>query len=61
MRGVSQCRWGRQELFDRGASVHEVDAEPWATPMAWAKRMNHVHILSLLQAGSGHESLDDER
>jgi ankyrin repeat protein len=36
------CRWGRKELVDlliaRGAAVDEPDAEPWATPHAWAEK-----------------------
>jgi hypothetical protein len=28
-------------------------AEPWATPIAWAKRMGHSQILSLLEGDSG--------
>ena len=37
------CRWGRKELVElliaRGAPVNEPDAEPWATPRAWAEKM----------------------
>ena len=48
------CRWGRLEmaevLIKRGAMVEEPDAEPWASPTAWAKRMNHGQILSLLNS-----------
>jgi hypothetical protein len=32
----------------RGADPIEADAEPWATPRAWAERMNHAHILAVL-------------
>ena len=36
------CRWGRVEmvklLLERGADPLEADAEPWATPAAWAKK-----------------------
>ena len=46
------CRWGRkelvQELLRRGAPMHEADAEPWATPMAWARKMGYAEILALL-------------
>lgn len=46
------CRWGRIELvkllLDRGADPVEADAEPWATPRAWAERMNHQAIRALL-------------
>ena len=42
------CRWGRKELVDlmiaRGAPVIEPGAEPWATPLAWAKKMGHTTI-----------------
>ncbi len=35
-------RWGRKELVElliaRGAPMHEPDAEPWATPKAWAEK-----------------------
>jgi ankyrin repeat protein len=51
------CRWGRLEmaelLIQRGALVEEPDAEPWAMPIAWAKRMNHGQILSLLEGNLG--------
>lgn len=50
------CRWCQIELvrlyLRRGAPVIEVDAEPWATPVAWARKMNHQAILSLLEANS---------
>jgi ankyrin repeat protein len=46
------CRWGRIELvrlfLDRGVDPIEADAEPWATPRAWAERMNHADILAML-------------
>ncbi|HLJ44671.1 MAG TPA: ankyrin repeat domain-containing protein [Bryobacteraceae bacterium] len=36
------CRWGRRKLVDlliaRGAPIDEPDAEPWATPRAWARK-----------------------
>ena len=47
------CRWGRKELVElliaRGAPVNEPDAEPWATPRAWAEKMEHEAVLELLQ------------
>jgi ankyrin repeat protein len=47
------CRWGRIELVSlllaRGADPVEADAEPWATPRAWAEKMNHHHVLAALQ------------
>jgi ankyrin repeat protein len=50
------CRWGEQELVEllisRGAPVHETDAEPWASPIAWARKMNHAAILALLERNS---------
>jgi hypothetical protein len=46
------CRWGRVELVKlflaRGADPLEPDAEPWATPRAWAEKMGHSEILELL-------------
>jgi ankyrin repeat protein len=47
------CRWGRMELvallLDRGADPIEADAEPWARPLAWAEKMNHAAVRSLLR------------
>ncbi len=38
------CRWGRVEivklLLERGADPVEADAEPWASPRAWAEKMH---------------------
>lgn len=46
------CRWVRKELVEellrRGAPVHEADAEQWATPVSWAKKMGNGEILALL-------------
>jgi ankyrin repeat protein len=46
------CRWGRIELvrlfLARGADPVEADAEPWASPRAWAERMHWPEILELL-------------
>ncbi|MGH9595029.1 MAG: ankyrin repeat domain-containing protein, partial [Bryobacteraceae bacterium] len=51
------CRWGRLEMAElliaRGALVEEPEAEPWATPSAWARKVNHSQILSLLDGTSG--------
>lgn len=50
------CRWGRPKmvelLIQRGAPVHEPDAEPWATPEAWAKKMKHETIVRILREHS---------
>jgi hypothetical protein len=47
------CRWGELPLVTlflaRGADPAEADAEPWATPRAWARRMNRADILALLE------------
>ena len=47
------CRWGRLKLAElliqRGAPVHENDAEPWATPEAWAAKMKHDAVLAALR------------
>lgn len=46
------CRWGRVGLvallLERGADPVEADAEPWATPRAWAEKMNHTDVAALL-------------
>jgi ankyrin repeat protein len=43
------CRWGRKKLLEllvaRGAPIDEPDAEPWATPRAWAEKMKHEALL----------------
>ena len=50
------CRWGRPKLVElliqRGAPVHEPDAEPWATPGAWATKMKHEAVLAILDQHS---------
>ena len=47
------CRWGQLPLvklfLDRGADPIEADAEPWATPIAWARRGGHTEIEEYLQ------------
>jgi hypothetical protein len=47
------CRWGRLEvaklLLERGADPLEGDAEPWATPRAWAEKMGHEAITATIQ------------
>ncbi len=46
------CRWGRVHfvklLLERGADPVEPDAEPWATPIAWAQKMKHDDVLEVL-------------
>ena len=48
------CRWGRIELvkllLERGADPVERDAEPWATPRAWAEKTKDEGVLRLLGA-----------
>jgi ankyrin repeat protein len=36
-------------LLDRGADPVEADAEPWATPIAWAGKMGHTEIVEMLR------------
>jgi len=47
------CRWGRVELvellLDRGADPIEAEAESWATPRAWAEKMQQPAVLALIQ------------
>ena len=47
------CRWGRAELvrllLERGADPVEADAEPWATPRAWAQKMGCEGVLAVLR------------
>jgi hypothetical protein len=47
------CRWGRKELVElliaRGAPVNEPDAEPWATPRAWAEKMEQGSVPAVLR------------
>jgi ankyrin repeat protein len=50
------CHWGRVHfvklLLERGADPAEPDAEPWATPSAWAQKMKHDRVLELLREHS---------
>jgi ankyrin repeat protein len=50
------CRWGRMELarlyLERGADPLEADAEPWATPLAWATKGKHDALIELLRSHS---------
>jgi ankyrin repeat protein len=47
------CRWGRVELvrlfLERGADPIEPGTEPWATPTAWAEKMNCTDVLAVLR------------
>ena len=47
------CRWGQLPLVKlflaRGADPIEQDAAPWATPRAWAERMNHSEVRAELR------------
>jgi ankyrin repeat protein len=47
------CRWGHLPLvklfLDRGADPVEAGAESWATPRAWAERMNRADVLDELE------------
>ena len=36
-------------LLERGADPVEPDAEPWATPSAWAQKMKHEKVLEVLR------------
>lgn len=51
------CRWGRLDLvrllLERGADPVEADAEPWATPMAWAQKTKHLKVLAVLRKHAG--------
>ena len=46
------CRWGRtpivKELLRRGVDPIEADAPAWATPRAWAEKMQHREIMTML-------------
>jgi len=47
------CRWCRVHfvnlLLERGVDPIETDAEPWATPRAWAQKMKHNNVLAVLR------------
>jgi ankyrin repeat protein len=49
--------WGRVELakllLERGADPVEADAEPWATPGAWAEKIGHHAVLAVLREHAG--------
>ena len=54
------CRWGREGLvrlfLEKGADPVEPDAEPWATPAAWAQKKGYGRIVSILSANAGVNS-----
>ena len=54
------CRWGQLPLvklfLDRGADPIEADAEPWATPRAWAEKMNRPDVLAEIAEARPHQS-----
>jgi ankyrin repeat protein len=54
------CRWGRVEMVKlflaRGADPVEGEAEPWATPLAWAEKMHWPEIVELLNAAKSNPS-----
>jgi ankyrin repeat protein len=54
------CRWGRVEMVKlflaRGADPVEADAEPWATPMAWAAKMKRDDVLAILRKYVKHQA-----
>jgi len=51
------CRWGRvgvvEAMLERGADPLEKDAEPWARPRAWAEKMGHAGIVTILDGHAG--------
>jgi ankyrin repeat protein len=51
------CRWGRAELVElliaHGAAIDEPEAEPWATPAAWAEKRKHAEVLAILKRSAG--------
>lgn len=55
------CRWGREDLvrlfLSHSADPIEKDAEPWATPLAWAEKKGHSAIVALLRRGQARNSL----
>jgi hypothetical protein len=51
------CRWGRaavaHAMLERGADPVEEATEPWARPRAWAEKMGHGGVLTLLRQHGG--------
>jgi hypothetical protein len=46
-------------LLERGADPFEADAEPWATPQAWAEMMGHDAVLAELLAWTNNAVKSD--
>ena len=48
------CRWGRagvaKAMLERGADPFEADAERWARPRAWAEKMGHSDVCTVLRS-----------
>ncbi len=48
------ARWNRlgmaRLLVERGAPIDELDAEPWAAPLAWAEKSGHTELAAWLQS-----------
>lgn len=46
------CRWGRVQfvklLVEHGADPEETDAEEWARPRSWARKMGHEEVVRVL-------------
>jgi hypothetical protein len=45
-----------QLFLDRGADPIEADAEPWATPIAWAAKKGHGEIEDYLRQAAARSS-----
>jgi ankyrin repeat protein len=58
------CRCGRVEMVKlflaRGSDPVEAEAEPWATPRAWAEKMHWPEIVELLNATKSDPSAAGE-
>jgi ankyrin repeat protein len=50
------CRWGRpgvvRVMLEHGADPLERDADAWATPHAWARKMNREAVLAIVNEWS---------
>jgi hypothetical protein len=38
--------------MEHGVVPEEKDAEPWAQPLSWARKMGHLEIVSMLSQKS---------